>query len=96
MTEGTKKPTGALPEPPRVHQAGDGIRSMETSSVFRTLNFELYVRPNKVFMIFGVLAATGAFGYLAWMKARHKEQGLYTAIDDQDQLYLTKKRSKWD
>merc|ERR1719153_1283628 len=26
-------------------------------------------------MIFGVVAAAGAFGYLAWMKARHKEQG---------------------
>ena len=35
-------------------------------------------------------------GYLAWMKHSHKAQGLYTAMDDQDQLYLTKKRNKWD
>jgi hypothetical protein len=30
------------------------------------------------------------------MKSQHKEQGYITAIDDKDQMYLTKKRSKWD
>jgi len=78
------------------HQAGDGIRSMETSSVFRTLNFELYVKPNKYFMAFGITAISCCVGYLAYMKHQHREQGLYTAIDDNDQMYLTKKRSKWD
>merc|ERR1712037_777338 len=50
------------------HQAGDGIRSMETSSVFRTLNFELYVKPNKYFMAFGITAISCCIGYLAYMK----------------------------
>ena len=35
-------------------------------------------------------------GYLAWMKNQHRSQGLYTAMDDHDQLYLAKKKSKWD
>ena len=76
--------------------AGDGIRSLETSGVFRTLNFELYTRPNKWVMAFGLTAITGCLGYLAWMKAQHRDQGLYTAIDDQDQLYVAKRRNKWD
>ena len=47
-------------------------------------------------MGFGLVAISGCLGYLAWMKNQHKEQGLYTAMDDQDQLYLAKKRNKWD
>ena len=77
-------------------QAGEGIRSLETSGVFRTLNFELYARPNKWVMGFGLLAITGSACYLAWMRSQHTSQGLVTALDDNDQLYLTKKRNKWD
>ena len=76
--------------------SGDGIRSLETSGIFRTLNFELYTRPNKWVMAFGLAAISGCVGYLAWMRSQHREQGLYTAMDDQDQLYVTKKRNKWD
>ena len=47
-------------------------------------------------MAFGITAISCCVGYLAYMKHKHKEQGLYTAIDDNDQMYLTKKRSKWD
>ena len=83
-------------EPVKPGAAGDGIRSLETSGVFRTLNFELYTRPNKWVMAFGLTAITGCLGYLAWMKAQHRDQGLYTAIDDQDQLYVAKRRNKWD
>jgi len=90
-------PGPSVPPPiPKAHQAGDGIRSMETSGVFRTLNFELYVKPNKYFMAFGLAAITGVTGYLIWMKQNHADQGLYTAMDDNNELYLTKKRSKWD
>jgi len=92
MTDNLKKP-----EPPKPAPAtGDGIRSLETSGVFRTLNFELYARPNKIVMAFGLVAITGCLGYLAWMKSQHQDQGLYTAMDDKDQLYVAKKRSKWD
>ncbi len=39
--------------------AGDGIRSMQTSGIFRTFNFELYAKPNKYMMAFGVIAFSG-------------------------------------
>ena len=54
--------------------AGDGIRSLETSGIFRTLNFELYTRPNRWVMGFGLVAITGCVSYLAWMKAQHRDQ----------------------
>ena len=73
-------------EPVKPAAAGDGIRSLETSGVFRTLNFELYTRPNKWIMAFGLTAITGCLSYLAWMKAKHRDQGLYTAIDNQDSV----------
>ena len=50
----TDPPKGAAPEP-----AGEGIRSMKTSGVFRTLNFELYAKPNKWVMGFGIIAISG-------------------------------------
>ena len=56
---GNKAAKGA-PPPPSATQAGDGIRSMETSAGFRALNFELYMKPNKPIMAFGITkTATG-------------------------------------
>ena len=43
---------------------------METSGVFRTLNFELYTRPNKWVMGFGLVAISVCLGYLAWLKSQ--------------------------
>lgn len=41
-----KEGPGALPAAPeKVHQPGEGIRSMKTSQAFRALNFELYAKP---------------------------------------------------
>ncbi len=34
-------------------------RTVKTTGVFRTLNFELYAKPNKFVMVFGVLAISG-------------------------------------
>jgi len=100
MPSPTAKPASVLKtDPPKGGgggPAGEGIRSLETSGVFRAVNFELYAKPNKWIMGFGIVAITGCLGYLAWMKSQHKAQGLYTAMDDNDQLYLTKKRNKWD
>jgi len=75
--------------------AGDGIRSMQTSGIFRTFNFELYAKPNKYMMAFGVIAFSGCIGYLSWMKATHKKNNLYTALDENEDLVLREKKSRW-
>ena len=109
---------------------GEGIRSLKTSNVFRTLNFELYVKPvsieyvlsfhsvgnisiiyqvplskclshaiifqNKFMMWFGAITFTSCISYIVYMKYQHKHEKVYTALDDNDQLVLRKKRSGWD
>ena len=67
-------PSAKPSQKPPAPVAGDGIRSLETSGVFRTLNFELYTKPNRLVMGFGIVAITGCVAYLAWMKNQHKEK----------------------
>ena len=47
---------------------------------------------------FGILAFSSCVLYLYNMKTSANEDGAktYTALDDQDQLVLRKKRSRWD
>ncbi|KAK7086189.1 protein of unknown function (DUF4500) [Halocaridina rubra] len=76
--------------------AGDGIRSLQTTGVFKAVNFELYVKPNLAIMAFGVVAILCSTGYLAYMKAQHRESKTYIAIAEDGSQHLTHKRSKWD
>jgi len=81
------------------NKPGDGIRNLQTSGVFRTLNFELYAKPNRFIMAVGLIGISGCIGYLAWMRATHAsyaEQNMYTALDENDEMVLRKKKSKWD
>jgi len=74
---------------------GDGVRSVRTTNVFRAVNFELYAKPNKFVMGIGLIAITGCFGYLAWMRNNHKQRNLYTALDENEQLIVREKTSRW-
>lgn len=76
--------------------AGDGLRSLRTTGVFRAVNFELYVKPNLAIMAFGVIAISCSTAYLAYMKAQHRESKAYIAIAEDGSQHLTQKRSKWD
>jgi len=77
-------------------QPGEGIRNLQTSNVFRTLNFELYTKPNKVVMALGITAFAGCVGYIAYMNHQWKEAKVVTALNDKDELILVKKKSQWD
>lgn len=83
------------PEKP-TEKSGEGIRSLKTSNVFRTLNFELYTKPNKFVMAVGLTAFTGCVAYMAYMKHQWKKEKVYTALNDKDELILRKKQSRWD
>lgn len=39
------KATPPKPDPAYVHKPGDGIRSLQSTGVFRAVNFELYAKP---------------------------------------------------
>ena len=86
-----------IDEKPKIeNQAGEGIRSLKTSGVFRAVNFELYARPNKHMMTFGICAFTFCVGYMIYMKESWRKEKVYTVINDKDELVMTKKKSRWD
>ncbi|TMW46557.1 hypothetical protein DOY81_008357 [Sarcophaga bullata] len=80
----------------RVAEPGEGIRNVRTTSVFRMLNFELYTRPNKIIMGAGLVAITGVFGYITYMRWKYESLGYYTAVSDDGKEVFIKKESKWD
>ena len=77
-------------------QPGEGIRNLKTSNVFRAVNFELYAKPNKYMMTFGICAFSFCVGYMIYMKESWRKERVYTVINDKDELIMTKKRSRWD
>ena len=78
-------------------KSGDGIRSLQTSNVFRAVNFELYAKPNKYMMSFGAAAFAGCASYLIYMSVMgERRKDTYTALNDQDEFVVTKRKSKWE
>ena len=47
-------------------------------------------------MWFGAVTFTSCVSYIFYMKYKYKDQKVYTAMDDNNQLVLMKKRSGWD
>ncbi|XP_068186773.1 small integral membrane protein 8 [Antennarius striatus] len=74
-----------------------GLSSIQTTSLFRAVNPELFIKPNKPVMAFGLLAITLCVGYLGYMHAmKENDQQLYEAIDSEGEKYTRRKTSKWD
>ena len=81
------------PVPPSTSRPSDGIRSLKTSNPFRILNYELYARPNKYMMFFGVVAFSSCIFYLA--KMNYSAKTTYVAMNDKDELITKTKQSRW-
>ncbi|XP_076345857.1 small integral membrane protein 8 [Tachypleus tridentatus] len=80
------------------HQPGDGIRTMDSTSVFRVANFELYVKPNKFVMGLGLVAITGCFtyiGYMNWLTTKGLDHN-YIAVTEDGTKYICPRISKWE
>jgi len=76
-----------------------GFHSVKATSLFRTFNFELFVRPNKYVMGFGLIAITGCVSYLAYMNAvaENRAAGLYEIYDSEGNIVTTERKySKWN
>ncbi|XP_034555542.1 small integral membrane protein 8 [Notolabrus celidotus] len=74
-----------------------GLRGAQTSTLFRAFNPELFVKPNKPVMAFGLVTITLCVGYLGYMHAtKENDQQLYEAIDSEGERYMRRKTSKWD
>lgn len=74
-----------------------GLRGAQTSTLFRAVNPELFIKPNKPVMVFGLVTITLCVGYLGYMHAmKENQQELYEAIDSEGARYMRRKSSKWD
>ncbi|KAH8306969.1 hypothetical protein KR044_001920 [Drosophila immigrans] len=81
---------------PQKQNPGEGIRSIRSTSVFRLINFELYTKPNKIIMGIGLVAVTGVFGYIAYMRHKYEDMGYYVAIKENGREEFVKKKSNWE
>lgn len=69
----------------------------QSTPLFRAMNFELFVKPNKVVMIAGVVAFTGAVAYLAYYRATVVNQpNSYMAMTEHGELEKRTRTSRWD
>ena len=89
------KPLPAVAEQ-KTTEAGDGIRSLQTSTVFRAVNFELYAKPNRFMIVFGLVTFTSCIIYIGVMVYNgEKQKKVYIAMDDNDELVAREKKSRW-
>ncbi|XP_070843627.1 small integral membrane protein 8 [Chaetodon trifascialis] len=74
-----------------------GLRGAKTTTLFRAVNPELFIKPNKPVMVFGLVTITLCVGYLGYLHAiKENNQQLYEAIDSEGERYMRRKTSKWD
>ncbi|KAJ8008917.1 hypothetical protein DPEC_G00083400 [Dallia pectoralis] len=74
-----------------------GLRGAKTTTLFRAVNPELFIKPNKPVMAFGLVTITLCVGYLGYLHAtKENDQQLYEAIDSEGEKSMRRKTSKWD
>ncbi|CAK6974506.1 small integral membrane protein 8 [Scomber scombrus] len=74
-----------------------GLRGAQTTTLFRAVNPELFIKPNKPMMAFGLITITLCVGYLGYMHAmKENDQQIYEAIDSEGERYTRRRTSKWD
>ncbi|CAL1673689.1 unnamed protein product [Lasius platythorax] len=74
---------------------GDGLRSLRSTSLFRAINFELYIKPNKTIMLLGVIAMLGCSGYIFYMNSGQRKNNYQAMMKSDDTVVLVRKASKW-
>lgn len=79
----------------REEMPGEGLRSLRSTTLFRAINFELYAKPNKAVMIFGVVTMLACSGYLFYMSSNTKRNDYHAVIKSDDTVTLIKKSSRW-
>ncbi|XP_019727081.1 small integral membrane protein 8 [Hippocampus comes] len=73
-----------------------GLRRAQTTTLFRAVNPELFIKPNKPVMAFGLITITLCVGYLGYLHAtKENNQQLYEAIDSEGEKLMRRSSSKW-
>uniref|UniRef100_A0A0B6ZIQ3 Small integral membrane protein 8 n=1 Tax=Arion vulgaris TaxID=1028688 RepID=A0A0B6ZIQ3_9EUPU len=92
QTETHKSKPTAKPNP----AVSTGWASMGSTSAFRAINFELFVKPNKFVMAFGVIAFTSCLSYIVYMNVTDdKRRSTYVTLDEDGGTTRRQKTSRW-
>jgi len=69
----------------------------QSTSLFRALNFELFVKPNKVVMTAGLVTLTFCVAYIAYLNATaENRKDTYMAMNEKGKLEKRSRTSRWD
>ncbi|ELK00097.1 hypothetical protein PAL_GLEAN10025189 [Pteropus alecto] len=92
------EPQAFKKEPPKEKDFGNpGLRGVRTTTLFRAVNPELFIKPNKPVMAFGLISLSLCVAYIGYLHAtQENKKDLYEAIDSEGHSYMRRKTSKWD
>ncbi|KAJ8389339.1 hypothetical protein AAFF_G00120470 [Aldrovandia affinis] len=98
LTMTSQEPGSAKTEAPKERGfKAPGLRGARTTTLFRAINPELFIKPNKPVMAFGLVTISLCVAYLGYLHAvKDNDQQLYEAIDSEGEKYMRRKTSKWD
>ncbi|XP_069462466.1 small integral membrane protein 8 isoform X1 [Ambystoma mexicanum] len=98
MSSTPSEPPGLKNEPPKESgYRNPGFRGVQTTSLFRAINPELFIKPNKPVMAFGLISITLCVAYIGYLHATSEnKKDLYEAIDSEGNRHMRRKTSKWD
>ncbi|XP_006012695.1 small integral membrane protein 8 [Latimeria chalumnae] len=92
----SSEPSDTKAEPPKEYKT-PGLRGVRTTSLFRAVNPELFIKPNKPVMAFGLVAITLCVAYIGYLHATAENKSdLYEAVDSEGERHMRRKTSKWD
>lgn len=95
----------SAPDPPTVKKEplkeknfeNPGLRGAHTTTLFRAVNPELFIKPNKPVMAFGLVTLSLCVAYIGYLHAtQENRKDLYEAIDSEGHRHMRRKTSKWD
>ncbi|GFO37996.1 small integral membrane protein 8 [Plakobranchus ocellatus] len=74
-----------------------GWASMPSTTAFRAINFELFVKPNKFVMVFGAITFTTCISYIVYMNLTDdNKRSTYVTLDEDGGTTVRPKVSRWD
>ncbi|XP_037699840.1 small integral membrane protein 8 [Choloepus didactylus] len=92
------EPTTFKNEPPKQKDfRNPGLRGVRTTTLFRAVNPELFIKPNRPVMAFGLITLSLCVAYIGYLHAaQENKKDLYEAVDSEGRSYMRRKTSKWD
>nr|XP_056715191.1 small integral membrane protein 8-like [Euleptes europaea] len=74
-----------------------GLQSVQTTTLFRVVYPELFIKPNKPVMAFGLMTITHCVAYIGYLHTQQEnKKDIYEAIDSEGSRYTRQKTPKWD